>query len=290
MKFQGSFPAIITPYSEDHQINFDEFKNLLKMHMHYSDGIVLCGSTGEGWLLSLEERSRLLMHTQASFSKPIIVSTPVWSVKDFKETLHALEPNLHAVTAILLSAPSYLKLNEDQVLNFFESCASLSPVPIIAYHIPSRNNIIFTPAIMNFLSQHPQIIGIKETRWSHIEQYHHLPNLIQFAGDDEFLKSPLIKASINVGGNIFPELFSKQLSTFPWDEWQKLLNLANNPMIIKFLMQNQGLISCSHARDPLIHLSKRIQHEAQVLFDEILSIIASTLSNKEVFLVKTFST
>ena len=37
MKFQGSFPALITPYSENNRVNFKEIENLVNLHQNYSE-------------------------------------------------------------------------------------------------------------------------------------------------------------------------------------------------------------------------------------------------------------
>ena len=272
MKFHGSFPALITPFTKEKKINYIELNQLAEMHMHHSDGLVLCGSTGEGWLLSLEEKLQVIKNVQHVFKKPIIVNSCVWSADDFLSFVKAVDHLTNNIEAFLVAAPPYLKLNERQTLQFYKVCAEASPKPIIVYHIPSRNNIEFTNDLMDFFNDHPHIIGIKETRWSHIEDYIHLSNMIQFAGDDEFIGSSLIQSSINVGGNLFPEIFSQYPHTFPWQDWQKLLNMAANPLVIKVLMAHHGLIEHAACRDPLGEVPPS-------LAQQIINVFQSTVQN-----------
>jgi 4-hydroxy-tetrahydrodipicolinate synthase len=281
MKFQGSFPALITPYKQDGTINTIELAQLSLMHMHYSDGLVLCGSTGEGWLLDSQEQRDLFDHVHAHYTKPIILNTSVWSATSFQHIVTFLGNRVEHISAFLLAAPPYLKLNENQLMDFFKVCANSSPIPIIAYHIPSRNGVVFTPKIMEFFSEHPNIVGIKETCWQHFEKYLELPNLIHFAGDDEFLTSPLVTASINVGGNIFPEYFAQRSLFFPWGDWQKLLAKASNPLVIKALMQHQGIIAHAHARDPLGTLDAHLYKEVVCTFEDLLMVLHQNITALE---------
>ena len=267
MKFHGSFPALITPYNKDKSINFIEISQLARMHMHYSDGLVLSGSTGEGWLITLQEQRKIFEIVHQEFSKPIIVNAPIWSAAGLEQMLSCFEDHIEHIAGLLIAAPSYLKLNEHQVIRFFESCAAISPIPIIVYHIPSRNNIIFTQEIMAFISDHPTLIGIKETRWDNFEKYFYLPNIIRFAGDDEFLSSPLVTSSINVGGNLYPKEFSKKSAYFDWSSWQKILNMATNPLVIKTLMHHHKLIAENAAREPLGQLPAKTHQQILNVFD-----------------------
>lgn len=271
MKFQGSFPALITPYSENNRVNFKEIENLVNLHQNYSDGLVIFGSTGEGWLLSEDEQRAIIRTIKKQFSKTVIASVNAWTPDEFtKKSLFFNDES--SLDAVMLAAPPYLKLNEHQVLKFFETCASASPCPVIIYHIPARNNVVFTPRIMQLLSEHPNIIGIKETIWSNWLEYQHLPGLIRFAGEDSFLSHSFVTNSINVGGNIYPWIFSTRPDEFNFNLWQELiLNKGANPLIIKDLMTYAGLIHLSNGREPLGKL-ERFKHEELIhSFNEYFS-------------------
>lgn len=258
MKFQGSFPALVTPFRQNYAINFSELQELLALHQRYSDGIVVLGSTGEGWLLSDLEQRQVVEQAVAHFEGTLIININCWSPDHFAQKVKLFESCLDKTTAFLLAAPPYLKLSSQQVADFFTDCAQVSPLPIIAYHIPSRNGIKFDETVIRCLSEHPNIVGIKETVAAHLRHYGSQHRLNVFAGEDSFLAEPFIEASINVGGNLFPDLFSACPEQINWERWQSLLGVANNPLVIKELMFQKNMISFPGARPPLRTLSPEI--------------------------------
>lgn len=258
MKFQGSFPALVTPFQQNYAIRFSELHELLAIHQRYSDGIVVLGSTGEGWLLSELEQRQIVEQATAHFDGTIIVNMNCWSQSHFAQKVKLFEACLDKVSAFLLAAPPYLKMTSEQVSDFYTDCAQISPVPIIAYHIPTRNGITFDEHTLQTLSAHPHIVGIKETVASHIQNYGTHHRLSVFAGEDSFLAEPFIEASINVGGNLFPDIFSACPQQINWAKWQSLLSLGNNPLVIKQLMFQNQMISFPGGRPPLRTLPQEI--------------------------------
>lgn len=265
MKFQGSFPALITPFWENYTINFAELYQLLEMHARYSDGLVLLGSTGEGWLLSDLEQKQIVEQTTARFNAPIIVNMNCWSAAHFTQKLKLFEDSLDKITAFLLAVPPYLRLNSYQVINFYEECAQISPLPIIAYHNPSRNGVNFDSMVYEFFAAQNNIIGVKETVHNQLKNYGSQYRLALFTGEDNFILEPFVETSINVGGNLFPDIFSACPQQINWEKWQQVTSLGGNPLIIKELMFQNQLISFPGARPPLGMLAESVRHKVKAL-------------------------
>jgi 4-hydroxy-tetrahydrodipicolinate synthase len=270
MKFQGSFPALVTPFYENYKINFSNLSQLIEMHNKYSDGLVLLGSTGEGWLLSDLEQKQIVEHVCQSFQGPIIVNITCWNAWHYAQKVELFEHSLDKVQAFLLAAPSYLKLTTAQVINFYAECAQLSPLPIIAYHIPSRNGVTFDSTVFDFLAHEPHIIGVKETVASELKSYGSQYRLALFAGEDSFLAEPFINTSINVLGNLLADIFSACPEQINWHHLAPLMSLANNPLIIKQMMFNHGLIQWPGARPPLGILPPNIREQVKSLSGNLL--------------------
>lgn len=271
MKFQGSFPALMTPFRENYTINFAELYQLLEMHARYSDGLVLLGSTGEGWLLSDLEQKQIVEQATVRFNAPIIVTMNCWSATHFTQKLKLFEDSLDKITAFLLAVPPYLKLNSYQLINFYEECAQISPLPIIAYHNPSRNGVSFDSMVFEFLTAQNNIIGVKETVQSQLKNYGSQYRLALFTGEDHFIVEPFVETSINVGGNLFPDIFSACPQQVNWDKWQQVMSLGGNPLVIKELMFQSKLISFPGARPPLGQLADTLRHKIKSLAHTLLA-------------------
>ncbi len=56
-KFKGLFSALLTPFNEDSSVNFEAMEKLVEFNLENGiDGFYVGGSTGEGLLLTNEER------------------------------------------------------------------------------------------------------------------------------------------------------------------------------------------------------------------------------------------
>ena len=75
---RGSLVALITPFTKDGSIDYKAYEALLKLHTESkTDGLVICGTTGEAATLTLDEKKSLLK-TAKDFTKgkiPIIFGT-----------------------------------------------------------------------------------------------------------------------------------------------------------------------------------------------------------------------
>ena len=60
MELKGIVPALITPFDRDGSVNIEELKKLVKLLLSEgADGFYVTGSTGECFLLTDEERTRI---------------------------------------------------------------------------------------------------------------------------------------------------------------------------------------------------------------------------------------
>ena len=270
-KFKGSFPALITPFSKN-KIDFDKLTKLANSIVKLSSGLTLLGSTAESWLLSLEEKVQILKICRELTDKPLIVGISAWNIEDFTEQAKALSE--HRPDAFLLTAPPYLNIDIHQAKSFFLGCAVKTKTPIILYHNPKRNGVTFDESIYGLARLYPEIIGFKETCAQTFSQYHDkYKDLTWFLGDDCLLTQFHTGSSINVGGNLYPELFAQltqEKSSLNLQLWEKLLSIAPNPMVIKQLLTLSGKISHAACRSPLNHLTPAQQKLTAENFDVLL--------------------
>ena len=76
--FIGSGVALVTPFDKDGKINFELFKKLIEIQIkNKTDAVIVCGTTGEGSTLTVEERLRLFAVADSVIKKrvPLICST-----------------------------------------------------------------------------------------------------------------------------------------------------------------------------------------------------------------------
>lgn len=170
MKLQGIFPPIATPF--DHKGGLYKAKvqhNIEKWNQTGLAGYVVCGSTGESVMLTSEEKIQLWewVAQHAAPDKLLIAGTGVESVR---ETV-ALTNQAAGIgyKAAMVRTPHYYKnlLNstEAQVL-YFRAVADQSKIPIMIYNWPQATGLDITTDAVSQLSEHPNVIAIKESSGS----------------------------------------------------------------------------------------------------------------------------
>jgi 4-hydroxy-2-oxoglutarate aldolase len=167
MKLQGIFPPITTPFTHDGEIYHTKVRhNIEKLNMLSLAGYVVCGSTGESVLLTTEEKVTL-WESVAKYAKPgklLLAGTGMESVRETVDlTNRAASIGYHAA---MVRTPHYYKnlLNntEAQVL-YFRAVADQTKIPLMIYNWPQATGIDITPEAVVRLSEHPNIIAIKES-------------------------------------------------------------------------------------------------------------------------------
>jgi N-acetylneuraminate lyase len=167
-KIQGLIAAPFTPMKTDGEINPDMIPAYAKKLK--SDGIksvFICGTTGEGMLMTNEERKTIaekwVLEQTDSFK--VLVHVGTTSAKQSKElATHAQKTGCYAVGCM---GPMFLKpARVEELVGFFAEVALGSPdLPFYYYHIPSITGIELS--VSAFLKkaavQIPNLAGIKFT-------------------------------------------------------------------------------------------------------------------------------
>ena len=160
--FEGMATAIITPITEK-GIDYEAFAKLIEWQIAEGiDGIVVCGTTGEGSTLSDAEHKQAISFAvkQVSGRVPVIAGT------GSNDTAYALELTKFACSAgvdgVLVVTPYYNKATQNGLIKLFTAIADVSTVPVILYNVPSRTGVNIKPETVAELSKHPRINAIKE--------------------------------------------------------------------------------------------------------------------------------
>jgi len=170
MKLQGIFPPITTPF--DHTGEIYKIKlthNVESWNRTGLAGYVVCGSTGESVMLTAEEKYLCweIVAKGASPEKLLIAGTGVESVRETVSlTNKAAEMGYKAA---MVRTPHYYKslLNRvDAQTLYFRAVADQTKIPIMIYNWPQTTGIDIAPEAVAMLSEHPNIIAIKESSGS----------------------------------------------------------------------------------------------------------------------------
>ncbi len=173
-KFNGAWPALVTPLDPDGKVNTSVIKDLVDYLLDKKvGGFYLCGATGQGIFLSVPERKRVLEtvthHIQDRV--PVIVHTGSMVMHDAIElTRHACENGANGISSII--PPLYMG---DSVYPYFEAVANAAQdLPLLPYLYGVGEEILHE------LKQIPNVIGTKYTGPDMDE----LKRIIDIGGDE----------------------------------------------------------------------------------------------------------
>jgi len=162
---KGIFPPITTPF-ENGNVAYDKLaSNVEKLSRTGIEGIVVLGSNGEYVYLSEKEKRDVIKTiVQAVPDRmPVIAGTACESASEtIRLTCDSAELGAHAA---LLTTPHYYggKMSDEALRRFYSVVADNVPIPVLLYNVPKFTHINLTAGTVARLSEHPNIVGIKDS-------------------------------------------------------------------------------------------------------------------------------
>ena len=196
--------AMVTPFKENGEVDY-ELAIKLANHLceNGSDGIVLCGTTGESPTLSWSEQHDLFVAVKGSLNsghKLIVGTGSNCTSEAIEATKKAYE---FGADGALVVVPYYNKPPQEGLYNHFSSIAAAAKdLPLMLYNIPGRTGCNLLPNTVNKLMNFPNILSIKAAS-GRIEEVTELrsvcgPKLSVYSGDDSLLLPMLSVGAVGV--------------------------------------------------------------------------------------------
>ncbi len=277
-KLYGTGVALVTPFDSDFKIDYKGLKKLLRHTAKGVDYYVVMGTTGESVTLSADEKTQVLKFVieNNEAKLPIVYGVGGNDTEQVCQSIRSA--NLSGVTALLSVSPYYNKPSQEGIYQHFKKVAVASPIPVILYNVPGRTGSNLTAQTTLRLSEHTNIIGIKEAS-GNLEQCmniaKHMPKDFLLISGDDMLTVALYsmggKGVISVLANAYPTIFKKMKeSSFDSNfikasqELFKLLDIngsmyeEGNPVGLKALLSELGVCS-GEVRLPLVKASTGLQ-------------------------------
>ena len=162
----GIFPPITTPFDSEGGLQLDHFKANLERWADFGlGGLTVLGSNGESPFLSDEEKLLLVRESRALIgrNKAMIVGAGRESTRACVQFIRKIA-DLGADYA-LVGTPCYFKsaMTDDVLFGHFERIAESSPIPVLIYNVPQFTGVSTSAGLVERLSRHERIAGIKES-------------------------------------------------------------------------------------------------------------------------------
>ncbi|XP_063290176.1 4-hydroxy-2-oxoglutarate aldolase, mitochondrial [Pelobates fuscus] len=166
LDIKGIYPPITTPFTKHQEVDYDQLEeNLQRYSTIPFRGIVVQGSTGEYAYLTKEERLEVVRR-----ARKVVPTDKLLIAGSGCESTHATiqmteEMSLSGADAVLVVTPSYYRgrMTSHALIHHYTKVADSSPVPVILYSVPGNTGLDLPIDAIVTLSQHPNIIGIKDS-------------------------------------------------------------------------------------------------------------------------------
>ena len=289
-KFIGTGIAIITPFLDNGNVDFDSLKKLVDFQItNCVNYLVVLGTTGEAATLNKEEKSAVIncVIESANNRVPIVVGFGGNNTQEVVQQIHDFK-EFDKIDAILSVAPYYNKPSQEGLFQHYKLISETSPVPVIIYNVPSRTSInINADTTVRIAKELSNIIAIKEASGD-MNQIMQIikdkpDNFLVISGDDA-ITYPMIQVGasgvISVIGNAFPKEFSTMVmqtlnceskpalqTHYKFFELIKGIFAEGNPAGVKALLHQKNIIS-NNLRLPLIPVSQSLYEKLNKLREE----------------------
>ena len=280
--FKGLGVALVTPFNQDGQIDFDTLARIVENLIEGSvDFLCVLGTTAETPTLTSDERLTVTKFVikQVNGRIPIMVgcssnctATAVEQIKQYQ---------LDGIDGILSAVPFYNKPSQEGVYRHFAEIVKASSKPIILYNVPGRTGINMTSqTTLRIAREFKNVIGVKEASGKMDQIKEIIGNAPEhfkvIVGDDSLAMEAIQNGSvgvISVIGNAIPKTFGKLVHLSMEGKFNEasaiqqqldplygLLFKEGNPCGVKAVMADQNKLQ-NVMRLPLVPVSDALHNE-----------------------------
>lgn len=258
----GSITAIVTPFKNG-ELDYGAFEKLIEFQIENgTDGILVCGTSGESPTLSYEEHEAVIEFAVKSARKRIHIMAGTGANSTEEALRFTTFAKAVGADSALLVVPYYNKPTQEGLYRHFSKIAKEVDIDIYIYNIPSRTGIeISVDTLERLAKDHKNIKGSKEStpnmdRISEILK--RIPNFIVFSGDDS-LTLPMMslgaKGVVSVISNVMPKEIKELVSHALKGDFEKarqmhyylleifkIMFIETNPIPVKTALSLMGMV------------------------------------------------
>ena len=295
MTFGRILTAMVTPMNEALEVDYEEAKRLaLYLTVHGSDGVVVCGTTGESPTVTDQEKLELFRVVKKALGKRTVIAG-VGSYSTAATIALTRKAETTGVDGLLVVVPYYNKPSQEGMFQHFKAIAEATSLPLMLYNVPGRTSANLMPETVKRLSEIPNIVALKEAAGS-IDQVSELKRMLPsefsvYSGDDSMTLpmlalgcSGIVSVAAHVVGDEMKEMVDAWFNgdTAQATKWHldlfpifKGIFVTSNPVPIKALLNMIG-IKAGGVRLPLVKPTSVEMKFLKDLIDEFKKVHVST--------------
>ncbi len=233
MNFGKILTAMVTPFDENHEVDYDAARSLARYLVNNgSDGIVVAGTTGESPTLTKEEKLKLfeVVVNEVGSQAKVIAGTGSNNTAETIDLTKAVDKlGVHGVMVVV---PYYNKPPQAALEMHFKKIAEATSLPIMLYNVPGRTGTNLLPVTVASLAKVDNIVAIKEASGD-LDQVTQIQRLVGdkltiYSGDD-FLTLPMLALGchgvVSVAAHVVGNQMQDMIKSFETGDVKKAANI-----------------------------------------------------------------
>ncbi|NIB40302.1 dihydrodipicolinate synthase family protein [Pseudomaricurvus alkylphenolicus] len=164
VQWRGYIPAITTPFTKEGELDCESLRKLLSwLNREGMHGVITAGTQGEWFTLSFEEK-RYLLETVSSELRgkcTIIAGCNGYTAAEVIRNSELAQG--FGFDGILLSAPPYMKLTDNEIYEFYAEVSGEISLPICVYNWPPGTNVDMSLELLQKLAELDKVVAIKNS-------------------------------------------------------------------------------------------------------------------------------
>lgn len=214
--------AMVSPFDKNRELNLPMAKKLARHLVDTgSDGLVVCGTTGEAPTLSKSEKLELFRTVvdEVGGRAAVVAGTGSYSTTDSIALTQAAEKL--GVDGVMLVCPYYNKPSQDGLYQHFKAVAESTNLPVMVYNIPGRTAVNLLPETCARLAEVKNVVAVKEAGGSTdqaTELRRVLPDYFHLYSGDDSMTLPLLavggKGVVSVAAHLVGKKIQEMINAF----------------------------------------------------------------------------
>jgi 4-hydroxy-tetrahydrodipicolinate synthase len=156
--------AMVTPFDEDLRVDLERAAQLARFLVESgSDGLVVCGTTGEAPTVNDQEKLDLFRVVKESVGETATVVAGTGSNSTAESVKLTRAVGDLGLDGVMLTGPYYNKPSQEGFYQHFKTIAQATELPVILYNVPSRTGKnIEAPSVLRLAQELPNVVAVKE--------------------------------------------------------------------------------------------------------------------------------
>jgi 4-hydroxy-tetrahydrodipicolinate synthase len=297
---QGVVPALITPLDPSGHVDETSVAALVEFQVDAGvNGLLVLGSTGEGPLLSVEDKLRVVRSTVAAARGRVPVMVGIAHSSPAESVAFGNQAHKAGANALVTTPPFYFLSTQPELLDYYRYVRAGIELPLITYDVPSTVKTRIAASTVRALAEEGLVIGIKDSSGDLagfrelLIATQHLPHFHALTGSEHFLDAAML-----VGGHggvlglasVIPELYVQIYKAARAGDWPQANQLQQRAIAalhmihvgpnggsltagaigsFKLALRDMGVIRHTTVSNPLLPLDEQSIARVREIMDQV---------------------